>query len=42
MAMDMHQVHSTINSVSGRHLVAIQLLGYLLGAVAGFLMIFAN
>ncbi|NLF59822.1 MAG: DUF445 family protein [Lentisphaerae bacterium] len=42
MAMDMHQVHRTINSVSGRHLVAIQLLGYLLGAVAGFLMIFAN
>ncbi|HOG49752.1 MAG TPA: DUF445 family protein, partial [Lentisphaeria bacterium] len=42
MAMDMRQVHSTINSVSGRQLVAIQLLGYLLGAIAGFLMIFMN
>ncbi len=38
MAMDMRQVHATINSVSGQHLVAIQLLGYLLGAIAGALM----
>lgn len=42
MAMDMRQVHSTINNVSGKQLVAIQLLGYLLGAIAGFLMIFTN
>ncbi|NMA46593.1 MAG: DUF445 family protein [Lentisphaerae bacterium] len=42
MAMDMRQVHRTINSVSGQHLVALQLLGYLLGAIAGLLMIFTT
>ncbi len=42
MTMDMHQIHTTIDSVSGQHLVAIQLLGYLLGAIAGLLMIFTT
>lgn len=42
MTMDMRQIHATINSVSGQHLVAIQLLGYLLGAIAGLLMIFTT
>lgn len=36
--MDMRQVHLMINNVSGKHLVALQLLGYVLGAIAGVLM----
>ncbi len=34
------KLHDIINDVSGRHLVAIQLLGYVLGAIAGGLLIF--
>jgi uncharacterized membrane protein YheB (UPF0754 family) len=37
--LEMRELHSMINRVSGEHLVAIQLLGYALGAIAGALLI---
>ena len=37
--LEMRELHSIINKVSGEHLVAIQLLGYVLGAIAGALLI---
>ena len=36
--LDMCELHSIINKISGEHLVAIQLLGYVLGAIAGGLL----
>ncbi len=38
--MNMAELHQMINHASGKHLTIIQLLGYLLGALAGFLLIF--
>ena len=40
--LDPAEAHSLINQVSGRELTLLQVLGYFLGAVAGFLMIFAG
>lgn len=40
--LDMEELHYIINKVSGEHLLAIQLLGYLLGAVAGGLLFLAK
>jgi uncharacterized membrane protein YheB (UPF0754 family) len=37
--LEMRELHEIINKVSGEHLVAIQLLGYALGAIAGALLI---
>jgi len=41
VSMNMAELHSMINQVSGEHLTALQLLGYLLGGLAGLLLIFA-
>jgi uncharacterized membrane protein YheB (UPF0754 family) len=38
--MDMAEFHDMINLVAAQHLGAIQVLGYILGAVAGILLIF--
>jgi len=38
--MDMGEIHEMVNDVSARHLGAIQVLGFALGAVAGLLLIF--
>ncbi len=40
--LEMGELHSIINRVSGEHLMAIQLLGYVLGAIAGALLILAR
>jgi len=40
--LEMGELHGIINKVSGEHLVAIQLLGYFLGAFAGALLILAR
>ena len=38
--MDMAEFHDMINQVAAQHLGAIQVLGYILGAIAGILLIF--
>lgn len=38
-SLKMGELHKIINKISGEHLVAIQLLGYVLGAIAGALLI---
>lgn len=40
--MDVAKLHAMINRASGEHLIAIQLLGYGLGAIAGLLLIFVE
>ena len=40
--LDPAEAHSLVNQVSGRELTLLQVLGYFLGAIAGFLMIFAG
>ncbi len=40
--LDPAEAHRLINQVSGRELTLLQVLGYFLGAIAGFLMIFAG
>lgn len=40
--MDMEEFHGMINEVAAQHLGAIQVLGYLLGALAGALMLAAK
>ena len=42
LAQKPEEVHALINRVSGEHLVALQLLGFLLGGIAGLLLIFAK
>ncbi|MBR4617617.1 MAG: hypothetical protein IKO55_18570, partial [Kiritimatiellae bacterium] len=39
-AMDMAEFHAMLNQVMAEHLGAIQVLGYLLGALAGLLLVF--
>ena len=39
--MDMAEFHSMLNQVMAEHLGAIQVLGYLLGAIAGFILVFS-
>lgn len=41
-AQDVREFHAMLNKVAEEHLVAIQVLGYLLGAAAGFLLILTN
>ncbi len=38
--MDMAEFHGMLNQVMAEHLGAIQVLGYLLGALAGFILVF--
>lgn len=38
-ALDIAELHRMIDRISGEHLCAIQLLGYLLGGAAGFLLL---
>jgi uncharacterized membrane protein YheB (UPF0754 family) len=38
--MDMAEFHSMLNQVMAEHLGAIQVLGYLLGAIAGLILVF--
>ena len=40
-AMDMAEFHAMLNQIMAEHLGAIQVLGYLLGAVAGLLLVFS-
>ena len=40
-AMDMAEFHEMLNQIMAEHLGAIQVLGYVLGAVAGLLLIFS-
>ena len=35
-------IHTLVNRVSGEHLVTLQLLGFLLGGIAGILLVFAQ
>jgi len=42
MAQSPAEVHQLINRVSGEHLVRLQILGYILGGLAGFLLVFAQ
>jgi uncharacterized membrane protein YheB (UPF0754 family) len=39
--MDMAEFHAMLNRILSEHLGAIQVLGYLLGAVAGLLLVLA-
>lgn len=39
LGLEMSELHAVITRVSGEHLVAIQLLGYILGGIAGGLLI---
>ena len=39
--MDMAEFHGMLNQVMAEHLGAIQVLGYLLGALAGFILVFS-
>ena len=39
LAMDVKEFHGMVNEVSAQHLGAIQVLGYILGALAGFLLL---
>ncbi len=39
---DAKDIHKLVNRVSGEHLVMLQLLGFLLGGIAGFLLVFAQ
>ncbi len=41
-AMDMKEFHDMVGEVAAEHLGAIQVLGYILGALAGGLMLIAN
>ena len=41
-AMDVEEFHGMVNEVSAQHLGAIQVLGYLLGALAGVLLLLAR
>ena len=38
--MDMAEFHGMLNEIMAEHLGAIQVLGYLLGALAGLLLVF--
>ena len=40
-AMDMAEFHGMLNQIMAEHLGAIQVLGYLLGAFAGLLLVFS-
>ena len=40
-AMDMAEFHGMLNQMMAEHLGAIQVLGYVLGAVAGLLLVLA-
>ena len=40
-AMDMAEFHAMLNQIMAEHLGAIQVLGYLLGAVAGLFLVFS-
>ena len=37
--MDVREFHQVVNEVAARHLGAIQVLGYLLGSIAGAVMV---
>ena len=39
--MDMSEFHGMLNEIMAEHLGAIQVLGYVLGALAGFLLVFS-
>jgi len=39
--MDMAEFHGMLNQIMAEHLGAIQVLGYLLGALAGFILVFS-
>jgi hypothetical protein len=39
--MDMAEFHGMLNEIMAEHLGAIQVLGYVLGAVAGLLLAFS-
>ena len=41
-SMEPSEAHQLINQVSGRELTLLQVLGFVLGAIAGLLMIFAR
>ena len=41
-ALEMRELHQLLNQISGEQLVAIQLLGFLLGGAAGILLSFLN
>ena len=36
------EVHELVNRISGEHLVLLQLLGFLLGGIAGLLLVFVQ
>ena len=42
LAMDVKEFHGMVNDVAAQHLGAIQVLGYLLGALAGGLLLLAR
>ncbi|MCQ2378213.1 MAG: DUF445 family protein [Victivallaceae bacterium] len=42
LAQSPEKLHELVNEVSGKHLVLLQLLGYVLGGAAGFILIFAR
>ena len=42
LAMDDEEFHGMVNDVAAQHLGAIQVLGYLLGALAGGLLLLAR
>lgn len=39
--MDVKQLHTMINDISGKHLTIIQILGFILGAIVGFILALA-